>query len=760
MSEPIVNIDLKQIKAPSLTSTKYGKDIREQFENIDENFRRVSNHDYVEGKSGANINVTDLPLYENGQFTELGLTLLNDLTKNNVNWNTTLTWDYNTWINQGPDLGIDNKFFPVIYTDEVGTEHMICFYDYLFQNSNITIFYTLVDVEQEDIDSNRHYICSPQVYTFLDQRYANVEELGGINEANFYGLEDTSCLLTLKYTNNDPTFNRVNLFPTLYYESTDIVSSDDSDDVVREGSFKWKIYGNKTGIRAQGPKGDNGSSMSLWIVQTVDTDDPNYVAPYSPNPNIVPISKIAILNSTIGSSEAGWRWKDISDLTPDQIPSTGDACLVLTNITNDSDDSDDNTIADAFVSPAFVVSGLVCVTVNQKNSINGNSALNSLLNQLNQVKEGNLLGGLFIPYSDNLGAHFLYHENQDSNHVLHLQSQVPSSGTTLDVSEPANNDYDDNSKLDIKYGEINVECSNGDISLITSSSAGDINLYTDEMVNIQASRGIQLVSDSASITSPSTVLSTGGSGTPTISLDQEDGIQLSGGEINIQGDRGYINLDNGGIEINADSQGRDVIISSDNNTTLSSYGGNINLNTNHGLVKSNSPVTAKVNGIADVYLGCPIGTVVMWAGTIEPDGWLLCNGRDISTNSNYNELSQILGVTYNKSDDDNSIVRLPDLQQCFPLGAMNDTAWGSKNYNTYLGSTGGEIDHTLTVNEIPQHTHQYTWGIKGSQGSGFPGPEDPDSGGGYHRETLGTGGDQTHNNVPPFLAINFIIKYK
>lgn len=42
--------------------------------------------------------------------------------------------------------------------------------------------------------------------------------------------------------------------------------------------------------------------------------------------------------------------------------------------------------------------------------------------------------------------------------------------------------------------------------------------------------------------------------------------------------------------------------------------------------------TAKVNNVPDVYLGCPIGTVVMWAGENAPYGWLLCDGKCIRTN--------------------------------------------------------------------------------------------------------------------------------
>lgn len=70
-----------------------------------------------------------------------------------------------------------------------------------------------------------------------------------------------------------------------------------------------------------------------------------------------------------------------------------------------------------------------------------------------------------------------------------------------------------------------------------------------------------------------------------------------------------------------------------------------------------SSVQAKVNGVSDVYLGCPIGTIVMWAGEIAPDGWLLCAGQLIPTTNStgtniksdykdYEKLFNVIKTTY------------------------------------------------------------------------------------------------------------------
>ena len=75
--------------------------------------------------------------------------------------------------------------------------------------------------------------------------------------------------------------------------------------------------------------------------------------------------------------------------------------------------------------------------------------------------------------------------------------------------------------------------------------------------------------------------------------------------------------------------------------------------------------------------------------------------------------------------------------------------------NYALGSTGGESTHTLTVGEMPTHYHAYRLAYGG---------QDPAHGFNYGNNTVGTfddgdfsasaGGNQAHNNMPPYLAVN------
>ena len=72
--------------------------------------------------------------------------------------------------------------------------------------------------------------------------------------------------------------------------------------------------------------------------------------------------------------------------------------------------------------------------------------------------------------------------------------------------------------------------------------------------------------------------------------------------------------------------------------------------------------------------------------------------------------------------------------------------------DTYsAGDTGGEATHTLTVNEMPNHSHQYNYTAYATATSGTNRRFAQGSGG--QNTTLETGGGQPHNNMPPYLAV-------
>lgn len=138
-----------------------------------------------------------------------------------------------------------------------------------------------------------------------------------------------------------------------------------------------------------------------------------------------------------------------------------------------------------------------------------------------------------------------------------------------------------------------------------------------------------------------------------------------------------------------------------------------------------------------------------------PKGWALCNGQTLPINQNA-ALFSLMGTTY--GGNGTTTFQLPNLQGASPLH-MGDV---------YVeGQTGGSASVTLTPLEIPVHTHQ-AQGV--STVASLPSPSgnawansasNPYSGSSNATmapAALATvGGNQPHENRPPYLVLNFII---
>ncbi|NEO20841.1 MULTISPECIES: tail fiber protein [unclassified Moorena] len=147
----------------------------------------------------------------------------------------------------------------------------------------------------------------------------------------------------------------------------------------------------------------------------------------------------------------------------------------------------------------------------------------------------------------------------------------------------------------------------------------------------------------------------------------------------------------------------------------------------------------------------PVGTVVPYAGTEAPDGWLLCNGNHFDK-SDYPELYEVLGKE-----------NLPNLHKKFIIGADAEL-----NYN--LHKTGGKEKVTLTLAQIPGHNHNngdYDRLLKFDETHTMLGSNhyDSDPGDGsepnlsYSAKISSQGGGEPHENLPPYYALNYIIKF-
>lgn len=152
----------------------------------------------------------------------------------------------------------------------------------------------------------------------------------------------------------------------------------------------------------------------------------------------------------------------------------------------------------------------------------------------------------------------------------------------------------------------------------------------------------------------------------------------------------------------------------------------------------------------------PPGTVIAYAGktATPPAGWLPCEGQELTV-AQFPALFAVIGTIY--GGDGVNRFRLPDLRGRVILGAGT----GSGLTPRPLAQVGGEEAHTLTVAEMPVHSHIQTLDDRtGAQG----GQNQTDGNGGNvssgidNGRTRNEGGGQPHNTMPPFLVLNCLIK--
>lgn len=144
----------------------------------------------------------------------------------------------------------------------------------------------------------------------------------------------------------------------------------------------------------------------------------------------------------------------------------------------------------------------------------------------------------------------------------------------------------------------------------------------------------------------------------------------------------------------------------------------------------------------------PAGVILPYGASDPPLGYLLCDGSEVSRET-YLNLFAIIGTAYG-SGDGSTTFNLPNLKGKIPVG--KDSADG--DFDT-LGKTGGAKTHTLTVDEMPSHNHSYANFLNPSGTRvGWNGAN-----GFQTTVTENTGGGQAHNNLQPYITLNYIIKY-
>ena len=220
---------------------------------------------------------------------------------------------------------------------------------------------------------------------------------------------------------------------------------------------------------------------------------------------------------------------------------------------------------------------------------------------------------------------------------------------------------------------------------------------------------------------------------------------------------------------------------------------------------------------ANQQAGVPIGSITMFGGAAAPTNWVLCQGQSLATTGTYAALYAVLGYKFGGSGAN---FNLPNFTDIFPIGVSatralaatggaatvtldatmipnhTHTATSTQPAHTHTASQGthnhGDPGHTHGVND-PTHTHTYATlggGVNIQAGSGgnmsnvvntgaaATGVSIAAAGTGIQPASAGaitvstgsagaitttvaasTGGGKSHANMPPWLGINFIIRF-
>jgi len=149
-----------------------------------------------------------------------------------------------------------------------------------------------------------------------------------------------------------------------------------------------------------------------------------------------------------------------------------------------------------------------------------------------------------------------------------------------------------------------------------------------------------------------------------------------------------------------------------------------------------------------------LGEIRIFSFGFPPKGWAMCNGQIMSISQN-TALFSLLGTFY--GGNGTTTFALPNLQARTPIYVGN---------GLILGEVGGESAHTLSIEEIPFHTHLLTASsapadqnvTAGTVWAKAPGAYDSTLGPAMSAaEVASTGGNQPHNNMQPYLVLNFCI---
>ncbi|MEO5714170.1 MAG: tail fiber protein [Luteolibacter sp.] len=151
-----------------------------------------------------------------------------------------------------------------------------------------------------------------------------------------------------------------------------------------------------------------------------------------------------------------------------------------------------------------------------------------------------------------------------------------------------------------------------------------------------------------------------------------------------------------------------------------------------------------------------VGEIRIFAGNFAPAGWMFCEGQLLPISEN-ETLFQLIGTTY--GGDGQETFALPDMRGRIPI---------HQGGGFTLAETGGVEEVTLTVNQIPAHSHPLLASTDIPTGSDPTGKVTGQAAAKFYRTGVpavqlnptavsGIGGSQPHSNFQPYLCVDYII---
>ena len=232
---------LTTLTVPDITSVDFASDFTTFVNNINSNFQKIVSAPYLKGDKGDNVQIKHEPLYKsdgNHEFTTLGATLVNTIYDGVV-----IVTSSDTYADLLTKLDTTN--------DRLGGDVYSCiqldpYTDGTFNNIFIDVFYDIYD----------NTLTFVSVYFFLDARNNTLESIDDTEKINYV---DHSCGVYGSYASGAWSLDRYNVVPTLYYDAG-------------LGEFCWTVNGQKSGITAQGLKGQDGADANLFVCTGVEVE--------------------------------------------------------------------------------------------------------------------------------------------------------------------------------------------------------------------------------------------------------------------------------------------------------------------------------------------------------------------------------------------------------------------------------------------------------------------------------------------------------